>query len=456
MSAYPQAPHVYLPSNPGGQPGAEPSFRLGSYQPPVAPVRGGGDTGSCVWAQDGVTGCSSAGQTGVIPLLCCPGFQRGGSATASTEPDRQTERQPQGGPHRDEQLPRQPAAEGARCAGGGGRQRPFDAFNRIIPTELSMVPGGGERRCRGEAAASCRAWCVLTPAATAGGPPAPPGWLQLPPALLQGAEGTPTARPRPHAAAARARLATSLAGLRSCRQSPQPGDGASRWGARGGASECLRPSWAQMAAGPGQLRLGGTLRSVAPATAGAAGSNAGQAGPGATPALGCSCRFPPPPPPGTAPAVPTVLPALLSPTSRLFFPFPEGVQPGRAAGGAALPALQSSQRTDPRKAAGAGRGDGASPAGRGRAAAGLPHRGGSLQGPVPAARNVSTAPSPQRALRPRREPPDPSVGSTGCSPPPPQSGRHSQYVGPAAPLGTEKRGRQPQNCLSRRVLVFGF
>lgn len=128
---------------------------------------------------------------------------------------------------------------------------------------------------------------------------------------------------------------------------------------------------------------------------------------------------PPPPPPGTAPAVPTVLPALLSPTSRLFFPFPEGVQPGRAAGGAALPALQSSQRTDPRKAAGAGRGDGASPAGRGRAAAGLPHRGGSLQGPVPAARNVSTAPSPQRALRPRREPPDPSVGSTGCSPPPP-------------------------------------
>ena len=323
--------------------------------------------------------------------------------------------------------------------GGGGRQRPFDAFNRIIPTELSMVPGGGERRCRGEAAASCRAWCVLTPAATAGGPPAPPGWLQLPPALLQGAEGTPTARPRPHAAAARARLATSLAGLRSCRQSPQPGDGASRWGARGGASECLRPSWAQMAAGPGQLRLGGTLRSVAPATAGAAGSNAGQAGPGAAPALGCSCRFPPPPPPGTAPAVPTVLPALLSPTSRLFFPFPEGVQPGRAAGGAALPALQSSQRTDPRKAAGAGRGDGASPAGRGRAAAGLPHRGGSLQGPVPAARNVSTAPSPQRALRPRREPPDPSVGSTGCSPPP-QSGRHSQYVGPAAPLGTERNG----------------
>ena len=63
----------------------------------------------------------------------------------------------------------------------------------------------------------------------------------------------------------------------------------------GGASECLRPSWAQMAAGPGQLRLGGTLRSVAPATAGAAGSKAGQAGPGAAPALGCSCRSPPPP-----------------------------------------------------------------------------------------------------------------------------------------------------------------
>ena len=322
--------------------------------------------------------------------------------------------------------------------GGGGRQRPFDAFNRIIPTELSMVPGGGERRCRGEAAASCRAWCVLTPAATAGGPPAPPGWLQLPPALLQGAEGTPTARPRPHAAAARARLATRLAGLRSCRQSPQPGDGASRWGAGGLPNVCAPPG-RRWRLGRGSCGWGGLCaRWLQQPRAQLA---AKPAKPGREPRQrwAAAAAPPPPPPPGTAPAVPTVLPALLSPTSRLFFPFPEGVQPGRAAGGAALPALQSSQRTDPRKAAGAGRGDGASPAGRGRAAAGLPHRGGSLQGPVPAARNVSTAPSPQRALRPRREPPDPSVGSTGCSPPP-QSGRHSQYVGPAAPLGTERNG----------------
>lgn len=135
-----------------------------------------------------------------------------------------------------------------------------------------------------------------------GGPPGPSGVAAAASSSASGsrrdADGPPL-RPRPHAAAARARLATRLAGLRSCRQSPQPGDGASRWGARGGASECLRPSWAQMAAGPGQLRLGGTQRSVAPATAGAAGSNAGQAGPGAAPALGCSCRFPPPSGDGT-------------------------------------------------------------------------------------------------------------------------------------------------------------